>query len=126
MKARLPCRPLRHVPSPADLVQETRHALREPVRHLAPAPRGSRDPRRASPMTPPGPARRAALLALAASFGWASGPGGPVPPAWAQSPQSATAGSPLSQAPLSQAPPSAPLSQAQLEQLLAPIALYPD
>jgi hypothetical protein len=68
-------------------------------------------------MTTPGPARRAALFALAASFGWASGPGGPVPPAWAQSPQPAAAGSPL---------PQATLSQAQLEQLLAPIALYPD
>jgi len=57
--------------------------------------------------------RRAALVFMAATLGWATAPRGPVAPAWAQ-------------APAATAPQNTRLTQPQLEQMLAPIALYPD
>lgn len=79
--------------------------------------------RNASPPPPqPRPrndARRAAVMLLALSFGGAAALGGAPPRAFAQ-------GAPPAAAPVATSPQQDRLTQPQLEQLLAPIALYPD
>ena len=80
------------------------------MRHASPPPTLPRDR---------GDARRAAFVLLALSFGGAAALGGAPPRAFAQ-------GAPPAAAPVATSPQQDRLTQAQLEQLLAPIALHPD